>query len=318
MMDNAGLSSGPQIEVDPSVIEPVDGEWTLTARKVWKRRHDAPAAKRGIETHDIESHQSELANIIELANRFIDDETNITVLAQGEQGAHTTQTKGGMTLLMNAVNVVFRRMVKNFDDDMTTPNIRRMYDWNMQFSKKDHIKGDYQVDARGTSVLLVREVQSQNLMTLLQFTSHPVLGLMLKGLPMLRATVQSMMLAANDFVKTDDEFREDAKRIAEQESQSKGEGDWRLQVAMIDAETRLAVAQYNRETELIKLAEQRNMTLDKLRAALDLEDKKIASKERIFAGEAAIEQRNAARGATGGSGGYVSLNAPPKRTRARR
>ena len=41
------------------------------------------------------------------------------------------RTAMGMAMLMNAVNVVFRRVVKNFDDDMTMPNISRLYDWNM-------------------------------------------------------------------------------------------------------------------------------------------------------------------------------------------
>jgi hypothetical protein len=40
MMDNAGLSSGPQIVIDGDVIEPADGNgnsYELTPRKVWRK-----------------------------------------------------------------------------------------------------------------------------------------------------------------------------------------------------------------------------------------------------------------------------------------
>lgn len=302
MMDNAGLSSGPQIEIDTDVIEPADGTWLFTARKIWLRKKGAPAGKKGITTYNIESHQAELESIIVLAKQFMDDVTNISVLASGEQGAHTTQTSGGMALLMNAVNVIFRGMTKNFDDDMTVPNIRRLYDWNMQFSKKEHIKGDFDVNARGTSVLLVREVQSQNLMILANLTQHPVLGLMLKAVPILRKLAQSMMIEADEIVLTDDELKRQAEQTKEQ-----GEPlDPKVEAENIKRETTLLIAQYDRETQMMKLAEARNMNIDDLEAMLEGKRQDRASKERIFAGEVAVEARKDATGDTTGSGGYIS------------
>lgn len=315
MMDNAGLSSGPQIEVDRSVIEPADENWIFTPRKIWFRLPSAPAGKDGIKTYNIESHQGELAAIIQLAKQFVDEETAITILAQGEQGTHTTQTSSGMALLMNAVNVVFRRMVKGFDDDVTVPNIRRLYDWNMQFSPKEHIKGDFEVDARGSSVLLVREIQSQNLMVLLGFTAHPVLGLLLNAAALLRKTAQSMMIPADEVVKTDDEIKRQAEMMKAQpqpqEEDPTAELALKREIAEIDAKSRVEVATINHQTAMMTLAEQRNMTLDELRGKLDLKKVETDSKERIFAGEIAAEARNAAAAAArgknaAGSGGYVS------------
>ena len=113
--------------------------------------------------HTIPAQQEVYQAVIELCLRFVDLETNISMLASGEQGA-TSKTAGGMSLLMNSVNVVFRRVVKNFDDGITTPAITRAYYYLMQFSNKEEIKGDYGVQARGSSVLLVREIQAQNLL----------------------------------------------------------------------------------------------------------------------------------------------------------
>ena len=112
---------------------------------------------------NVERAQAELANIIEIALRFIDDETLMPKIAQGEQGSTPTNTVGGLSILMNAANVVFRRIIKNFDDDMTVPNIRRLYDWNMQYSEKAEIKGDSKVRALGISALVELEGQAQKL-----------------------------------------------------------------------------------------------------------------------------------------------------------
>ena len=311
MMDNAGLSSGPQIEIDQAILEPADGDWSFTARKIWLRKPNAPAGKKGIVTHNIESRQNELAAIIALAKQFMDDETNISVLAQGEQGAHTTQTAGGMSLLMNAVNVVFRRMVKNFDDGITVPVIRRIYDWNMQFSSKEHIKGDFEVKAKGTSVLLVREVTSQNLMVLANMTSHPILGLLLKAAPIVRRLVQAMMIPSDEVVKTDDELQRELAAKANEKPQLPPEEETKRMIAGIQADSRVKVALIQRETQLEAIAAKLNMTVKELQAKFGLKELDIASVERLFAAEVGAEaiarrEAQAAGQLPTGSGGYIS------------
>lgn len=315
MMDNAGLSSGPQIVVHEDVVEPANGTWGLEARKLWLRKASAPPGSPAFESYDIAMHQAELANIIELSKRHIDEETGISELAQGEQGAHTTQTAHGMSILMNAVNVVFRRIVKNWDDDMTSPNIRRMYDWLMQFSEKEEIKGDFEVDARGTSVLLVREMQSANLLAfLMQFGAHPTLSQFLKegGLPALRKLVQTMMIPADELIKSDEDLRQDQVAAAEQPPQPEPEImklENEMNLAEMERKTKLELAKIERETAMMRLAAEHNMKLDELRSRLEQGRSEQQSKERMFAAEAAVEERMAARQPqqpAQGSGGYFS------------
>lgn len=313
MMDNGGAATGPQIVIDDDVIEPVNGVWAFEPRKLWRKKKTAPPNAKPFETFDIPMHQAELANIIQMAKQFIDDETAVTVLAQGEQGTHTTQTAHGMSILMNSVNVVFRRIVKNWDDDMTTPNIRRLYDWNMQFSPKAHIKGDFEVDARGTSVLLVREIQSANLLALLtNFAGHPVVGKYLKkeGLPVLRRLVQTMMLPADEVVKTDTEIAEDEARAREQPQPPDPNvlnAEAHLEAARLQAESRERVALINRETAAMNLAAQGNIKLEELQAMFADHEAERAHKERQLAVEVAVEERQARRGNDQkGSGGYIA------------
>lgn len=294
MLDNAGLSTGPQIVVDTRYVEPADNSWELTPRKVWKVRADAPQGVEPFRTYTITSNQQELAGIIELASKFIDEVTGMPMIAQGEQGQQTTQTMGGMSILMNSANVVFRRIVKNFDDDMTTPNIRRLYHWNMQHSPKDYIKGDMKVDARGSSVLLVREMQAQNLMAIaLNIGGHPVYGPMLKHRELLVEIFKAHLLAADKLVLSEQEIaqlqqgqqadpEQDPRVIAERIRQETA-----INVANLDHDGRVKVATLNYDSTMAKLAETRNAQLDGLDAAAQKSTEERDSKERMFAAELA-------------------------------
>jgi len=316
LMDNAGLSSGPQIVVNESLIEPMNGIWALEPRKLWRKKAGGNKGEKPFEVFNIDSNIEQLGALIEMCKKNIDDETNLPLIAQGEQGAHITKTAQGMSLLMNSVNVIFRRIIKNWDDDITTPTIRRIYHFLMQFSPKEHIKGDYDVDARGTSVLLVREMQSQNLLLFIgNFAGHAVLGKYLKdeGLPALRNLARTMMIPADDIVKTDEEVAQDKAKAAKAEKPPdiellKVEGQMNLKQMEIDG--KLELAELERETALIKLAGESNTKLDVLYATLEdaREDRRARmegqqaerdSKERIMAAEAAVTQREGK-----GGGGY--------------
>lgn len=317
VMDNMGLSSGPQIVINDDVIEPADGDWTLRPRKVWRRKSGAPADQKPFEIFEISSHLTELMEVVETSRKNIDEETALPMLAQGEQGAQVTKTFQGMAILMNSVNVVFRRIVKNWDDGLTTPAITRLYDWLMQFSTKDYIKGDYKVDARGTSVLLVREMQSQNIMLFLNnYVGHPIMGKFMKkdGLPGLRKLSQTLMIPADELIKSDTEVEQDEALAAKKQPPPNIEMQklvTQMNMAKDHDQTLRDVAYINRETQLMIWAQKANMSLDQLRNELQIAFDDRQSKERIFAGEAAIEAKlareDAAKGEKpAGSGGYIS------------
>ncbi|MYE07107.1 MAG: hypothetical protein F4Y04_07815 [Chloroflexi bacterium] len=314
MLDNAAIAAFPQTEVDTEVIEPAEGDdYGLRARKVWLRRSTAPADKPGLKFHEIPTRQQEMAAIIEIAKQFIDKETSISVIAEGEQGA-TTKTAGGMTLLMNAVNVVFRRIVKNFDDGITEPTLERAYDYLMQFSPKDEIKGDYQIQARGSSVLLVREIQAQNLLLLAtQMIPHPILGKYFRALPILTKLAQSMMIPGEDVLKTAEEVAAEEAAEAENAGPDPAILQLEMQGELEQAKMQNAreIAMLEHEQAMMKLASDEQVKLEDIAARLAaireqsaarLEGirQQSASKERIFAGEAAMSAPGQPQG-----GGYL-------------
>jgi hypothetical protein len=338
VMDNAALSVSPQVVVDQKSVEPVDGSWKLTARKLWRKiagSHSNPQSPP-FELFNIPLNQNQLAQIIELAMRFVDEAVSMPLIAQGEQGAHITQTASGMTMLMNSANVVFRRVVKNYDDDMIGLIIRT-YDFNMQFSNRPEVKGDMKVEARGTSVLLVREIQAQQLqMILREWSVHPIMGVGFRAYQAMKLVLQAMSINPDDLLITEEDYMKKLAQMAEapqqdeQESADQIRAQTQLQIAEIEAANRekdgqvqLQIAEIRRETEFAKLGLQENLTLQQIQAmfatkemdsAVKVESARIKSQsdERKLAAEIGME-REAAREARArgemptGSGGAVSM-----------
>ena len=310
MLDNAGLTTGPQIVIDQGQLEPANGSWDLEPMKIWLSKTGQGFDRRAFDAFNIPTAQTELAAIVDLSKRYMDEVVQLPMIAQGEQGSGVTKTAQGMAILMNSANVIFRRVVKNFDDDVTTPLIRRYYDWNMQFNPKTEIKGDYEVRARGSSVLLVREMQAQNLMTLaMALGTHPKFAMMLKDRNMLKMIFKAHMIPTDEVLLSEQEIeiavtqaqaQQEAMMQAAQVDGQMKEAELELKRAQLDAniaieEMRsnhaLEVARLNHQTQMMKMAETMNMSIDKINADLQKMQIQAESKERIVAAEIAMIDR---------------------------
>lgn len=295
LMDNSGLSVGPQIVVKRGIIEPADKKWELTGRKIWYCSDESVDVRTAFDMFEVTSHQQELQGIIELALKFADEESAVPMLAQGEKG-EAPDTVGGMTILMNSSNVVLQRMVKQFDDQITKPHITRYYDWMMAYSDKPEIKGDFQIDARGTSALLVRDMQSQALIQLGQFQGSPVIAPMVNWENWFKEVLKAQHVDPADIMKTEDEIAnlrnqpptpnpeelkaKTALAVAQIKSQTdihvadesaKGElayADKQQQMAAQNDNATLQELQLKRELALLDYANKNQMNLDAVKAEL--------------------------------------------------
>jgi hypothetical protein len=305
MMDNAGLSVGPQVVIDKSAVVPQDGNWGLKPLKIWLKTTTAIGNPNNppFGVFNIPNNQEQLAGIIELAKMFADEETSMPLISTGDQGT-PTQTLGGLSMLFNSANVVFRRVVKTFDDDLTKPTVRRAYDWNMQFNPDETVKGDMQVDARGSSVLLVREIQSIHAMNVIQnWTIHPVLGPYVKVRQGMKIALKTLMIDDDDLLHTQDEadrkMQEQAAAMAAQ-GQEGAPPDNRLEIAQIEADTRIKVATIGRDQVMAELALREKLSIADVQAKFGIKQAEIQSKERIKGVEIAVEDKRAKDAATRG------------------
>lgn len=309
MLDNASRSSGPQI-VRSRAVKQMDNSDEIYPWKEWEISDPAANVNDAFKFFEFPNRQVEMANIFNLAKSLMDEETGLPAIAQGEQG-QVTPTLGGMSMLMNAANTTRRDQVKQFDDDVTVPMIKRFYDWNMQFNTKKEIKGDMKVYARGTSALLVKEQQAQALFTLVdKYASHPVYGPMFSdnGYDGMRKAVMSMHISPDDILKNKDTYLADLK--SQQEAQAKQgqqqdprimaehiRGQYRMQELEAEAtihdknnQLQYETARMKFQTELAKMANDRQISLDQLQADLKKTGWKLDLDASFFKTELQLKQ----------------------------
>ncbi len=178
MQDNMALSAGPQIVVDRSKVDPANGKWEFTPRKFWWTKPQVDGtfdARLAFQVVNVDCRQPELLANIQYWTKAAEDVTGLPMLIQGQQGA-APETVGGMTMLNNNATSVLRRIARTFDNRITEPHITRYYEW-LLIHGPEEAKGDYQIDARGSSALVERDIQNQQMMQLLGTAMNPAYGL---------------------------------------------------------------------------------------------------------------------------------------------
>ncbi|MET3998832.1 hypothetical protein [Marinobacterium sp. MBR-109] len=310
MMDNGGMSVADQVVVNREIVRPADGSWQLGPKKLWYMQDKTRSVQEAFATFSTPSHQVELANIFSMARQLADEETNLPLIAQGEQASHVTKTSSGMAMLMNSANIVLRRAVKNWDDDITRPTITRFYDWNMQFSESPEIKGDYTIDARGSGALLVREKQQENLLVFANVTgSNPELALRRDWEGLDCEIAKALEVPYHQITLSDAEIEERKQQIAESQQQPEdpnaqikaAELQLKQQQMQVDAQLKQQEMQYRQQLDAAKLQQERelkladiaareNLTVAQLQAKLQLEQVKIQTQRDKAAGDLALKR----------------------------
>jgi hypothetical protein len=285
ILDNAGVSSGPQIVIKPGLITPADQQWTLTARKIWYATDDVDDVSKAFATFEFNTHQAELQALIEMAEKLSDAETAVPQMAQGEKGS-SPETLGGMQMLMQSANVVLKRLVKQYDDTITKPHIRRYYDYLMEYDADEQLKGDYQVVALGSSSLVVRDLQNQALTQMLQLASNPVYAPLINSKNLFMKALRAQHLDPTDVMNTDAEIA--AIKKAQQEAAAQGANDPRVAAAHMRSEADRERTQAQTEQAMADIALKRELAanadhikLQTLQMTRDIEVLRVAQQERL-------------------------------------
>ena len=246
MMENAGLSSGPQIVLARGSMMPADGSWEITPRKVWLLKVDADIqdVTKAINAFNIPSNQQELLAAIDFALKMAENVTGLPILLQGQQGPNgVPETLGGMQLLVANASSLLRRMARIFDDSLTKPHIQAYYTYMMLYAEDPSIKGDFKIVAHGASALVARDQRNQFLtQSVPQFMANPNFGIDPTRLFKQIAKINGM-LDPEEVQFTPEEL------AAIQQNQAKSaEQDPRVLAAQIQAQVRQAIAEMNNQT----------------------------------------------------------------------
>jgi hypothetical protein len=242
MMDNAADSSGANIVVS-DMIEPLDGQWVMTGKKLWRVRDGVPAedVRKAFSHFQLQNNQQQLQAIIDLALRFVDLETVVPAIFQGE-AQEAPETLGATNIMVNSANIAFRMRLKHWDDFVTKPHIRRYYDWNMQYSKKPEIKGDFNVIPIGATSLYEQDQHAQRLAQVFALKGDPDVR---RKVDWDKAIDQLFRAQHLDVLKAPDEI--------EQEQPQQPPPDPALQIAQMKAQAEMELAKLKQQSDMAEL-----------------------------------------------------------------
>ena len=271
LMDNAGLSAGPQIVVRKGALVPADGKWEITPRKIWfvQDGADVASVEQAFKIFNIPTLQQELNNIIQFAMKMAEDVTGMPAMMQG-QGTNAPDTVGGMQMLQNNAGTVLRRIARLFDDRVTEPHIRRYYEWLMLFGEDDSIKGDFTIDARGSTALVERDLQNQSIMQMGALVANPAFGI--DPEKWITEMLKAQRLDPKRFLMDPEKkaaMSQQPPPVAPQIEAAKIRAETEMQKAQLVAQKDLQIAQLDSQTALQQTTVQQQTSLQKMQVDLD-------------------------------------------------
>ena len=171
LMDNAGAASRPHKVMMPNVMQGIDPwTWELDSEQGVA---DVRAAMAFFEQPTL---QPSLTAIIQMSERMMEMHTGLPMIILGMQG-NVQETAHGRALQNNNGSMVLRRVARYFDA-VTERHIRRYHTWMMIYEAEDAglAAMDLQVKARGSAALVERDLQNQQLPTLMSLSLNPAFG----------------------------------------------------------------------------------------------------------------------------------------------
>ena len=241
MLDNAAITSGPMMEVTTSLLSGMDNSTEASPWKVYLRNSTAPGTP-AVKAIQIPSNLGELAGLADRFEMNIDEVSAVPRYMTGEnvsQGA--AGTASGMSMLMGAANIMIKDLIGNWDDGVTTPFIKALYRWNMQFHPDNSIKGDFDVKARGSSSLVAREIRAQQLDAFSAMVANPMDAPFIKRDKLLRQRAEAHELS--DVIKTEEEVLAETNNEAVAQQQQLQQAQQQLMMAELQQKVALLTAQ---------------------------------------------------------------------------
>lgn len=208
MMLNSMMSAGPQIGVRKGSLIAQPGEarsLSLAADKprVWALNDDIEDINKALSVFIIPNVTDKILGLYERSKANADEHTMIPMIAQGEPTS-AVPTSSGTAMLLNAANVVMRRLAKAWDDGITVPLIEAWVEWNMANNQDPDIRGDHYVCPKGASHLLIKDVQTQHLQFATQlFSANPLLMPYMKAGVFARKNIEMLDLTAEEMLYSD-------------------------------------------------------------------------------------------------------------------
>lgn len=171
LMDNASVVCGPNLELNTDLLRMDQDLRSVHPHKLWYREGlGADANMPAIREIKIDSHIGELITVIDKFMQFADSETFVNPATGGDMQKGPSEpfrTATGASMLKGDAALPFKDVVRNFDV-FTESVMTSLVAFNQQLNPKPTIQGDFQVQAKGSTSLMAKEVRGMQLDTFAQ------------------------------------------------------------------------------------------------------------------------------------------------------
>ena len=176
LVNNMGIASGPQVEVNLERIPPNEDITQMSPWKIWQVTNDPVGSSApAVRFTQPEDNANTLVAVYDKFARLADDHSGIPAYLYGNtdvQGAG--RTSSGLSMLMGAAGKGIRQVVGHIDGDVIKPIVQRQFVYNMRYDEDESIKGDVQVVARGAVNLAVKETVNVRRIEFLNATANEI------------------------------------------------------------------------------------------------------------------------------------------------
>jgi hypothetical protein len=203
MLDNAGISAGPQVIVDTTLIKPAEGGLECTPWKVWYAAEVGADVSKAIQFFMPDNAFEGLSSLFTMSMGLADRESSIPNLGPLSPTQAQGQSATGMALFQEQASSPLFYKSEQWDDQITKPLMQMLYDWEMQYNERDEIKGDYEIDVRTSTARLQSSITQQKLRDIrMEIAQGSPIAEWINMDELIQTTLLDMHLPSRGIVKT--------------------------------------------------------------------------------------------------------------------
>jgi hypothetical protein len=163
MMDSLAFASKPMSEVNVAMLKEGQDPNVMHPGMNYLRDNGDPSFP-AVRFLPYNSPSAALSQVVEMFKQMSDEGTMLPRLSYGYMSGEMNQTMGGLSMQLGVAALPTKVIIKNIEDGAIKPFIKSLFDWVMEWSDREDIKGDMLVNVRCSSVLLAKEQRIQQLM----------------------------------------------------------------------------------------------------------------------------------------------------------
>lgn len=207
LLDGMAMAAIPMAEVNVTMLREGQDPRNIEPGNIYLRDSGDPGVP-AVRFFQPSIPSGPLMQMADMFKGLADDESSIPAYSYGDSSNDMAQTAKGMSLLMSASTLPIKMAIKNLEDFGIRPFIQSVFDWLMEWSDKDEIKGDMDVVVLGTNSLMAKEVRSQQLMQFLNISSNQMDAPLVNRRYLLTQIAKSLEIDVNKVLLEEEEVQQ--------------------------------------------------------------------------------------------------------------